>query len=99
MLTLRRHKGGDLDVMLVCDGACGRPLRITDAWLAWPINGPSEPKWLHRTCANGAYTRVCRSDRVLLWRATDALGKLLRQTEEEGCDLIPVRGLKSGKPS
>jgi hypothetical protein len=92
-LILRQRSSG-VEPALLC-GGCGQLLAIQRAWLVWRLDTPEdEPRWLHRHCVRG------RARRVIMWKASDVLSFLLRQTEEsEICGSIPVRGLKSGKPS
>jgi hypothetical protein len=81
MIAIRRE--GDAIVPELCCEVCQCPLPLPRAWVAFPALGANQVHsrgvWAHRACIDGECRTRLGCERVVLWRGSDLLARLLRQ--------------------
>jgi hypothetical protein len=77
---------------------CESPIRLAEAWLIFTALTDASPEsdgfWVHRTCPDGEVGRLFKQSRMLLWKGTDFLATLMRDTQIEEPTPAPRPGPK-----
>jgi hypothetical protein len=75
MIVVTSRSGGTTVSLCCC--LCGRRLRLTEAWLAFPVNCEAqEGRWVHRPCLNGRIRTFFAGSRAVMMNGQSALVNL-----------------------